>query len=124
MNISGAIPKDSLETDTIMNVSTDATASIQLPEDLFDFCSLSSGSNNERRLSYSVFLSGVLFQDKNQPNLTVGSIIVAARAQCNNTMTLNTPVTVSFRTNRTVTIITSKLYHPLCLLSPFKLDRS
>ena len=118
MNISGAIPKDSLETDTIMNVSTDATASIQLPEDLFDFCGLSSGSNSERRLSYSVFLSGVLFQDKNQPNLTVGSIIVAARVQCNNTMTLNTPITVSFRTNRTVTL--SKLYHTLGLLSLFK----
>ena len=119
MNISGAIPKNSLETDTIMNISTNAMASIQLPDDLFKTCGNSSGSANQKRLSFSVFLSGVLFQDKNRPNLTVGSIIVAARARCNNTMTLNTPVTVSFRTNRTVTI--SKLYHPLCLLSLLKL---
>ena len=121
MNISGAIPEDSLETnDAIMNVSTNATASIQLPEDLFKSCGLSSGSDAQKRLSFSVFLSGVLFQDKNRPNLTVGSIIVAARVQCNNTMTLNTPITVSFRTNRMVTI--SKLYHPLCLLSLLKLS--
>ncbi len=102
-NISGAIPPDDLVTgDNPMDVSTKATASIQLPIDLFMSCGLSGA---ERRLSYSVFLSDVLFQNETQldKGLRVGSIILAPRLQCNKTLT--TPITVSFRTNEMVTIL-------------------
>ena len=100
-NISGAIPPDDLVTsDNAMDVSAEATASIQLPDDLFVSCGLSGA---QRRLSYSVFLSNVLFQNETQlsNNLRVGSVILAPRLPCNKT--LNTPITVSFRTNQTVT---------------------
>ena len=101
-NISGTIPQDDLVTsDNTMDVSAKATASIQLPNDLFMSCGLSGA---ERRLSYSVFLSDVLFQNETQLNsgLRVGSIILAPRLRCNNK--LNSPITVSFRTNQTVTM--------------------
>jgi hypothetical protein len=99
-NISGAIPPDDLVTGD--NPMDEATASIQLPIDLFMSCGLSGA---ERRLSYSVFLSDVLFQNETQldKGLRVGSIILAPRLRCNKTLT--TPITVSFRTNEMVTIL-------------------
>ena len=102
MNISGPISPNSLvSSDIAVEVSTRPTASIQLPNDLFMSCGL---SGTQRRLSYSVFLSDVLFQNETQRRngLRVGSIILAPRLLCNRT--LNTPITVSFRTNRMVTI--------------------
>ena len=123
MNISKAIPREVLVVSD--NISASATSSVQLPNDLFMSCGLSSESITQIRVSFSVFLSDVLFQNKNQRHLKVGSIVVAPRLQCNR-MTLVTPITVSFRTNRMVTIIISirdiKLL--FCLLnSLFKPDR-
>lgn len=102
-NISGVIPPDDLVTsNNAMDVSAKVTASIQLPNDLFMSCGLSGA---ERRLSYSIFLSDVLFQNETQLSigLRVGSIVLAPRLRCSKSLT--TPITVSFRTNQTVTII-------------------
>ena len=101
MGISGAIPKNNLTTSDAMDVSTGATASLQLPNDIFMSCSL---SGTQRRVSYSVFLFDVLFRNEIQHRngLRVGSIILAPRLPCN--AILATPITVSFQTNRTVTI--------------------
>ena len=108
--INGTIPPEDLVTsDSAMDVSTTSTASIQLPNNLFESCGL---SDNQTRLSYSVFLSDVLFQNETQirDGLRVGSIILAPRLPCSKT--LITPITVSFRTNQMVTIILVKFYHP------------
>lgn len=113
-NISGAISRNDLVTsDNAMDISAKATASIQLPNDLFMSCGLSGA---ERRLSYSVFLTDVLFQNETQRNsgLRVGSIILAPRLRCNNKLT--TPITVSFRTNQTVT-----MHNKLCMSDGFSL---
>ena len=103
--INGTIPREDLVTsDSAMDVSTMSTASIQLPNNLFESCGL---SDNQTRLliSYSVFLSDVLFQNETQirDGLRVGSIILAPRLPCSKT--LITPITVSFRTNQMVAII-------------------
>ena len=106
--INGTIPLEDLVTgDNTMDVSTTSTASIQLPENLFESCGL---SGTQMRLSYSVFLSDVLFQNKTQirDDLRVGSIILAPRVRCDKT--LITPITVSFRTNQMVTDSTNINY--------------
>ena len=121
-NISGTIPPEDLVTgDNAMDVSTGATASVQLPNDIFKSCGISA---TQRRLSYSVFLSKILFQNEMQlrNGLRVGSIILAPRLPCNKNLT--TPITVSFRTNQTVTIPESIIIVHFVLLRPFKLDRS
>ena len=105
--INGTIPPEDLVTsDSAMDVSTMSTASIQLPSNLFESCGL---SGNQARVSYSVFLSDVLFQNETQirNGLRVGSIILAPRLPCNKT--LITPITVSFRTNQMVTILSTNI---------------
>ena len=94
------------------NVIADTTASLQLPEDLLDSCNESDVNSNlvsatPQRLSYSVFKSDILFQNVNQRqlNLSIGSIIVAARLKCADNVTLNMSVKSSFQINRRVRII-------------------
>ena len=111
-NISGKIPDESLTIqDTMMEILNNATASIQLPGDLFDHLSDCSETNIStvnitlsRRLSYSVFLSNALFQSTELDEYKLGSVIVAARmnVNCGNGTNLNTPLTASFATNKTV----------------------
>ena len=100
------IEQDNLITsDMVMNAVTDATASIQLPENLLenlDSGNLTSTNITSQRLSYSVFLSDTLFQNVNQSHLKIGSIIVAARLKDTGNATLNTPIQTTFQTNRKV----------------------
>ena len=84
------------------NAMADTTASLQLPEDLLDSCNdVNSNlvSAIPQRLSYSVFKSDVLFQNVNQSllNLSIGSIIIAARLKCADNVTLNMSVKSTFR---------------------------
>ena len=107
MEIVGKIPTDSLITsDTTRRIPTSNTASIQLSEHLFEDSSSCNppSSSALARVSYSVFLSDVLFQNENQKHLQLGSIIVAARLQCdtNTTVLLKNPIEVSFQINTMV----------------------
>lgn len=111
-NSSGKIPDESLMTqDTMVELLNNATASIQLPDDLLDHLSDCSEMNTStanvtliRRLSYSVFLSNALFQSTELDEYKLGSVIVAARMNinCGNDTSLNTAITASFATNKTV----------------------
>ena len=110
MNMEQNIEEGDLVTsETVMEVVTGATASMQLPEDLLerlDSCTSKTNSNlisaSPQRLSYSVFLSDVLFQNLNQSHLKIGSIIVAARLKCAENTTLNTSVRSTFQVERGV----------------------
>ena len=91
----------------VMEVVMDATASLQLPEDLLeslDSCNFTTNltSAKPQRLSYSVFLSDVLFQNFNQSHSKIGSIIVAARLTCADNTTLNTSIETTLQINREV----------------------
>ena len=109
LNIKGVIPENTLvASDTTMKVFTNATASVQLPEDLLDHLNTCNDSNSSspstsRRLSYSLFLSDVLFQNEEQRQLKLGSLIIAARIQCGTNTVLNTSILTTFRINKTVT---------------------
>ena len=98
---------DNTDTRGIMNSMT--TASLQLPKDLLDSCmridtNANSTQTITQRLSYSVFKSNILFQNLNQSQLSIGSIIVAARLKCANDLILNTSIKSIFQVNRTVRI--------------------
>ena len=96
----------------LRKVIADTTASLQLPEDLLDSCNESDVNSNLvsttfQRLSYSVFNLDVLFQNVNQRqlNLSIGSIIVAARLKCADNVTLNISVKSTFQIDKRVRII-------------------
>ena len=111
-NISGKIPDESLTIqDTMMKILNNATASIHMPDDLLDHLSDCSEMNTSTanttlitRISYSVFLSNALFQSIGLDEYELGSVIIAARVNvnCGNGTNLNTPLTASFATNKTV----------------------
>ena len=113
-NISGKIPVESLMIQDTVTVMENTTASIQLPDDLLDHLvdcnevNTSAGNTTlTRRLSYSVFLSNALFQSTEVNKYELGSVIVAARMNinCGNGTNLNTPITATFATNKTVRIL-------------------
>lgn len=107
-NLSGTrIPNNSLTLyDMIVEPWKNATASVQLPMNLFDsFTTCNETDMPESvstRLSYSVFLSNVLFQTTGSNKSRLGSIIVSARANCKSTAILNTSILTTFTTNRLV----------------------
>ena len=117
-----------LESATNLNYETDdgsrsamadTTASLQLPEDLLNSCNdvnSSLVSAITQRLSYSVFKSDVLFQSINQSllNLSIGSIIIAARLKCADNATLNMSVKSTFQIDGKVRIVKGATsYRPL-----------
>ena len=85
-NLSGGIPNNSLILhDMIVETLNNATASVQLPGNLFKSlanCNETNASESTStvptRLSYSVFLSDVLFQSTEFYQNRLGSIIVSA----------------------------------------------
>ena len=88
---------DSLVTsEMVMDILVKSTASVYLPDSFLDEV---ENDTNMLRLSYSMFLTDVLFQSPNQSGFDIGSIIVSARLR--NTTLLN-PVQVAFRTARMV----------------------
>ena len=111
-NISGKIPDESLIIqDTIIEIFNNATASVQLPDDLLnhfvDCSELNTSIDNTtltRRLSYSIFLSNALFQNTEVDQYELGSVIIAARMKlnCGNSTNLNTPIRATFAANKTV----------------------
>ena len=92
---------DSLVTsETVMDILVKSTASVYLPESFLENVdNLLANDTDMLRLSYSVFLTDVLFQSPNQSGFDIGSIIVSSRLSYS---TLLKPVQVSFRTARMV----------------------
>ena len=87
------------------DMQEDTTATIQLPSTVFDDLENCTGSEDNglsvssslQRLSYSVFLSDVLFQPENRTRYKVGSIVVSARIRC--ALTGNKSLSLPIRTN-------------------------
>ena len=97
MSSSSNIREESIETSSGNKAYQNRTASVQVPESVFRDL---GQRNGQQRLSYSVFVRDTLFQssDKNQSNLTVGSIIVAVRVNgTSRDGNLSTPITVTFQ---------------------------
>ena len=97
MSISSNIREEAIETISRIKTYQNRTASVQVPESIFQDFRQSSG---QQRLSYAVFVRDTLFQssDENQSNLTVGSIIVAVRVNGTTASgNLSTPITVTFQ---------------------------
>ena len=93
---------DSLKTsELVMQILDNSTATVQIPNDFSE--SLDECNNNglssfsQQRLSYSVFLTDILFQSQNR-SIDIGSIIVSTRLRCAENSTLLNPITVIFRT--------------------------
>ena len=102
MNITGTIEDSALITlEDVMDVLNNATAAIQISEQLLEQCTL---GEKTQRLSYSVFLFDTFFRSQD-PNLTIGSLIVAARLKCGVNGTLPVPVNVTLRSSDNVIII-------------------
>ena len=100
MSINRNIREEAIETTPGIKAYQNSTASIQVPESVFQDLGQSSG---QQRLSYAVFVRDTLFQssDENQSNLTVGSIIVAVRVNGTTASgNLSTPITVTFQANK------------------------
>lgn len=98
--------QDSLKTsEMVMKVLDNSTAAVQLSDNFFNTISgcsdadLSSTSTSTRqRLSYSVFLTDILFQSFNQSRFDIGSIIVSTRLRCAVNVTLINPIILIFQT--------------------------
>lgn len=102
---SEGIASSSLKTsERVMKVLDSSTAAVQIPKDFsesLDECDVGRTSTRpllQQRLSYSVFLTDILFQSQNQSRFDVGSIIVSTRLRCAENSTLLNPITMVFRT--------------------------
>lgn len=93
--------EDALKTsEMIMQVLDNSTAAVQLPENFLatiEECR-DDDTNPLQRLSYSVFLTDILFQGQNQSKFDIGSIIVSTRLRCAENITLTNPVILIFNT--------------------------
>ena len=115
VNNTGVIDQDALMTandymtdnrsdiDSLSEDTDNSTASLRLSPLILEECPTTNCSPRQR-LSYSVFLSGVLFLPENRSTNQVGSIVVAARLAClqTNKTVLTVPVRISFLTRMMV----------------------
>ena len=84
-NMTGDIDDSNLITqENVMEALSNATAAIHISEELLNHCT--PGLTNQR-LSYSVFLFDSFFLSQN-PNETIGSLIIAARLKCGSNTTV------------------------------------
>ncbi|XP_064387798.1 adhesion G-protein coupled receptor G6-like isoform X1 [Halichondria panicea] len=92
----GVIDQDALKCNGGKGNTADknSTASLHLSSSILEDHPATNRTSLTQRLSYSVFLSGVLFLPENRSTDQVGSIVVAARLAC-----LQTNKTVPVRTN-------------------------
>ena len=94
----------------VMNILVNiTTSSVKLPENFFTGSmngSKENGSNstNELRLSYTVFLTDILFQSPTQSSFDIGSIILSTRLS-SEVESNPAPIEVSFRTVNMVCIL-------------------
>lgn len=92
-NIGGSLVTSKM----VMEILENSTASVQLPDGFLDSAQgcTSESLLSDIRLSFSVFLTDVLFQSQ-QNQSGIGSIIVATRLSCANIST--DPIRVTLRT--------------------------
>ena len=89
---------DSSDLSFELRTTTQATASIRLPSNLFS--ALPNVTNNTR-ITHAVFLSDSLFLRRNSNDLEVGGIIISARVVgYNSIQSLDPPVSISFLKNQ------------------------
>ena len=84
----------------ILKLIENTTASVQLPNNTFDRIPECENTTALQRLSYSVFLSDILFQSQRQVEnaLDIGSIIVTIRLSCAENASLSIPILIHFQT--------------------------
>lgn len=96
--------RDSLATsEMVLKMLEDSTSSVDLGSEFLDSVEGCTMNGQEQlRLSYSVFLTDILFQSQ-QNQTDIGSLIVAVRLSCalENTSLLS-PIRLSFRTVKQV----------------------
>ena len=89
---------DSSDLSFELRTTTQATASVRLPSNLFS--ALPNVTNNTR-ITHAVFLSDSLFLRRNSNDLEVGGIIISARVVgYNSIQSLDPPVSISFLKNQ------------------------
>lgn len=97
------ILEDDLNTSEIlMSILANATASVTVPSNLIDeteYAQILNVNSSYQRLSYSVFLSDILFQSVNQSQYKIGSIIISARFNFLGNSTLKSAIQTTFRTH-------------------------
>ena len=107
MNITQIKENELITSEVVMSAISNATASVSISRDLVngrDNCQSEASNSSQQRLSYSVFLSDILFQSLNQSQFKVGSIILSARLNClaNDSEFLSSPIQTTFRTHSQV----------------------
>ena len=104
------ITQDDLNIASLMSLVTNATATVKIQKSLINltrYCQMDGFNASQQRLSYSVFLSDILFQSLNRSDNKVanGSIIVSMRLNCPEKDVLNSPIQTTFRTYSQVSSI-------------------
>ena len=104
LGLEGPFSDALMTSELVMQIHDNSTATVEIPNDFsesLDECNsnrLSSFLSSQQRLSYSVFLTDILFQSQNQSRFDIGSIIVSTRLRCADNSTLLNPITLIFRT--------------------------
>ena len=100
----GGFSESLVTAEMVMDILVNSTASVYLPDGFFSNSGNMLTNNTSRlRLSYSVFLTDILFQSPNQSrSFDIRSIILSTRIGNAKDPTLLHPIQVSFRTIRMV----------------------
>lgn len=101
LNSVGSLSEALKTSEMIRKIAENSTATVQVPATSFEMIEeCNATESNAGRLSYSVFLTDILFQSRNQSGrgLDIGSIIVTTRLRCAENVSLPNPITVIFRT--------------------------
>ena len=101
IKLKGDIQDGLMTSEEVMKILQNSTASLQLPDNFLQGCSDMYLDIRQLRLSYSVFLTDILFQSQANRS-AIGSIVVATHlGYADNTSLLN-PIRVHFRTVKEV----------------------
>ena len=121
MELKGDIENSLMTSKAVVKILHNSTASVQLPDNFLDAVQGCTGDDMpiDLRLSYSVFLTDILFQSHyNQNQSDIGSIVVATRLGCADNSSLLNPIQVSFRTVEEVfTILANRLIDPTNIIT-------
>ena len=102
LNTTRILEEDLNTSEILMSVLVNATTSVIVPSNFIDeseYAQILGVNSSHQRLSYSVFLSDILFQSVNQSQYNVGSIIVSVRFNILGNGTFKLPIQTTFRTH-------------------------
>lgn len=93
---------------TVFKLLENTSAAVQLPESVVEGCRQTS---DVLRLSFTVFLSDILFQSQNSNRSDIKSLIMSTRLRCavSSPMQLLNPISAIFRTTQNVSLLQMKL---------------